>query len=131
MKAFRKTLPETLPEDPLRSLLSKTPSRPLRTTFSKPFGTSLPEDPFATSFETAFENPLRNQTPPEDPFDSQPATSLAETPFENHLRDVPHRSPPPSKPFGARRVSRNSFGVVPKPCRMPSDSPFRTLRRHL
>src|SRR5438105_11156576 len=67
-----------------------------------------PEDPFATPSGRTLRNALRktpSQRPPEDP-----------------LRNL-FRRPPLGysfeDPFGACRVSRNSFGVIPKPYRVP------------
>src|SRR5438105_14123060 len=84
--------PEPPAAEALPETLRKTPSKPSGRTSRKPFQKTPSQPPSKTPsrklseapsrktlFETTFENPLRNQTPPEDPFDSQPATSLAET----------------------------------------------------
>src|SRR6266542_3259086 len=93
---------KALPEDPLRNLLRRHP-------LSGTFRSTLSEDP--PPFESQPEDPLRN------PSGRSPRKPLRKPP----------RSTPLSEAFGARRVSRNSFGAVAKPCRVP----FRSLRRNL
>src|SRR6266540_1276667 len=111
---FWKNLPETLPKDPFATSFEDTLSETLRST--------LPEDPLRNRLR----KPLQNQTPPEDPFDSQPATSLAETlsrttfgtchigapPFEA-LRSAPH----------VPKLLRSRPEALPNALRMPPSKP--------
>src|SRR5207237_7490190 len=111
-------IPMTTPRITIQIPFRNTPAQPPPMSPSRKHSESPPRK---TLFETAFENSLRNQTPPEDPFDSQPATSLTET-LSRTTFGTCHIGAPPVEAL--RRAPR-----VPKPLSKPSQSPAgRPLR---
>ena len=120
---------EALSEDPFAASFSKTPSRPLRTTFLKTLRNQPSGRHLRNFFRNRLRKPFRSHPPFEDPL-QQPARSLlSETLFEDPLRDVPkppfealRRTPRVPKPFRSRREALPSAPSKPSP--EPPSEPF-------